>query len=199
MRVSMGMGMRVTMRMRLGRCLGMLLVKLLGQGVILGERFFTPMPVTAAVCTRFRFKRFVSFFDVRSQPDEHIPQYRVGFKAKVAGADLDRRVPVSQVIRRPGELQVVRGGCHQNGLRRGFHADEIAPCGLQPGTWREDRAARQQDGEFRAILEGDELAGFPALLVRELYHVGRDRARRQRGQHGVGLEHLSSTSDQNRK
>jgi hypothetical protein len=179
--------------------MGVLVVKPLGQSVIFGERFFTAVPVTAAVCTRFRLKRFISFFDARSQPDQHVPQHRVYFKAEPVSADFDRRVPVSQVVGSPGEGQVIRGGYDQNRLRRGFHADEATIVGLQQGAGTEHRAAWQQDGKFSAIVESDELACFPALIVREFYHVCRCRAGRHRGQHGVGSEHLSSTSVQNRK
>jgi hypothetical protein len=187
------------MRMRVGRRLGVLVVKPLGQSVIFGESFFTAVPVTAAVGTRFRLKWFIALFDARSQPNQHVPQYRVRFKTEVVSPNLDGRVPVSQVVGSPGESQVIRGGYHQNCLRRGFHADEAPIVGLQQGAGTEHGAAWQQDGKFSAIIEGNELACFPALIVRKFYHVCRYRAGRHRGQHGVGSEHLSSTSIQNRK
>lgn len=193
----MRMRVRMHLRLRLGRRRGVFVVEPLGQRVIFGERFLAPVPVTASVGTRFRLKRFVAFLNARSQPGQHLPQHRIRFEPEEVRADLDRRVPVSQVVGGPGQGRVIRGGYHQNGLGRGFHADQAAIVGLQQGAGRERRAVRQQDRQFGAIVEGDELARFAAPFVGEFHHVCRCRTRRHRSEHSVGSEHLSSV--QNRK
>ena len=192
-------GVRVCMRAGMVKRRGVFVVKPLGQSVIFGKRFLTPMTVTPTVYTHFRLKRFISFFDARPQSKQHIPQDRVRFEAEVIDADFDRRVPVSQVVSGPGKSSVVRGGYHQNGLRCSFNANKAAILSLQQRAGTKHCTAWQHEGEFGTVVQRDELAYFPAFIIREFYDVGRRHAGRRRGQHGVGTKHLSSTSVQNRK
>ena len=87
------------------------------------------------------------------ESSHHFVEHVIVLKSEPANTDLERHVPVAQVVRRAGEEQGVAGRRHAEILVGGHDFERPTVVGEQPIAAREHGAARQLDGDFLAALE----------------------------------------------
>lgn len=154
-------------------------------------------PVGVRACgigTALGIKRQQGLVDEQVHASEHLGQHRIGLDLQVIGLQLDRHMPIAQVIGRACEVEscsVLRAVAnHHHRLRGGQHADQRAIFGQQHVAAAHGRAARQEDTDAAACTVG----GFEAAL---LAHIPVQQQRRSTlEQHGgetpAGRDELGS-------
>ena len=107
---------------------------------------------------------------------QHVSQHMIGFQLQVVGPQLQRHMPVAQVI---GRTQQVKGrpvlgamAHHQHRLRRSIHADETAVFGHQHITTPHHRASWQKNGQGAACTVCRVKAALAAQVPVQCHVVG---------------------------
>ena len=114
-----------------------------------------PMPMPGrAIGAALRLKCFHRLADDQVLLAQHVGQHMVGLKLEVVGLELQRHMPVAQVV---GSAQQVKrravlgaGAHHQHRLRRGQHPDQRAVLGHQHIATPGRGTARQKNAQHPA-------------------------------------------------
>jgi hypothetical protein len=219
MRVTAGVLMVVSVVMRMIACMlvivrvivtMMLTEHLLCDRIVFSEGLVVPMLVTTAICASLGRKRPVRLLDRHAKPPQHIRKHRIIFKLQIPVADLDRRVPVAEVIGRTRECERRSPRDPQHRLRGRDNAHESTVFIHQDVTIREHRAARQQHANLFAGVQRGRKPAFATFVERQRQHRG---ARKQRlgkprtggnefvqrsHRHGLALRHSINQSGMKR-
>ncbi len=106
----------------------------------------------------FGLERFVRFADDQVHLAQHVGQHVVGFELQVIGRELQRHMPVAEVVGRAQQVErraVLRAMAHhQHRLRRGEHTHQRAVVTDQHVAAAHRRAARQEHAERAAARIG---------------------------------------------
>jgi len=123
---------------------------------------FVPV-VPAAVGPRFRFERGFDRGEASTQSFQHLLQHVIGRKPQEAVADLDRHMPVAEMV--AGARQRLRRGAFdvQQPFRPRDDFDHAPVGSAEQVAAAQDLAARQLD---RHLLARFQLGAMPALLAR---------------------------------
>jgi hypothetical protein len=121
------------------------------------------VPVSAAISPGFRLEGRLHRFNRGAQALQHVLEHMVGGNSQEAVADLDRNMPVAEMVGRPDE--VLSGfACdvqHAFGLGHDFDHPTVTGNGKVPAA--ENLSARQHEADF---LSRYEPCAQPALLAR---------------------------------
>ncbi len=111
------------------------------------------MPVSAAVGSAFGLECGVLLAHGHAKLHQHLLQHRIGLELKKVLSELDRGVPVSQVI--GGPHQGIRRLCgNEKDIFSGrFDFDHGAVISFQKIAVAQHRAARQEEGRFSTVGE----------------------------------------------
>jgi hypothetical protein len=101
-----------------------------------------------AVCSHLRLERCKFFGDVKSKALEQIPENMVELKPQPTGANLDRHVPVAEMIGRSSELGCAAAFDQKNTLGSGYDTDYPAVIGKQVVVLPQDATWLKQNSCF---------------------------------------------------
>ena len=159
-----GVAVRVVMAMRVP------------AGGVIGMRVAVPMRMTVsvvvshhgvvAVGAAFGFEGFADLGHRHVHGAQHVGQHMVGLDFQVVRLQLDRHMPVAQVVggahQVKGAAVLGAGGDAQHGLRRGFDTDERAVFGHQHIATAHHVAAWQKHAQGTSGTVGGVKAAFLA-------------------------------------
>ena len=127
------------------------------------------MSVTTVIGPSLGLKGRLLLGDLNPQPNEHTSQDRVEPQPQPIGANLQRDVPVAQVIGRPQQRRGTVGVYRQDVLRGRLHPHDAPAAGAQAIAIAKHGSPRQE--QTRLAARGEDHAGT-ALLP----HIkGRDQ------------------------
>jgi hypothetical protein len=127
--------------------------------VIVAMRMRMMMPATVRPC--LRFERRHSRFGIHAEPVQHVLQHVVLLDADPASADLQRHVPIGEVVYGAHQLLRIGRGDMQHRFVGGDHLDDATIAAAQPIAAAQDAAARQHE---RSLQPGLQPHAQPALL-----------------------------------
>jgi len=155
----------------------MLAEHLLRDRIIFCEGLVVPMLVTAAIRASLRRKRPVRLLDRHPEPAQHVRKHWIVFKLQIPVADLDRCVPIAEVIGRTRECERRSPRNPQHGLRCRDDAYESAIFVHEDVTVREHGAARQHHADLLAGIQRGREPALAPFVEGKCQHRG---ARKQR-------------------
>jgi hypothetical protein len=150
---------------------------LLRDRIIFCEGLVVPMLVTAAIRASLRRKRPVRLLDRHPEPAQHVRKHWIVFKLQIPVADLDRCVPIAEVIGRTRECERRSPRNPQHGLRCRDDAYESAIFVHEDVTVREHGAARQHHADLLAGIQRGREPALAPFVEGKCQHRG---ARKQR-------------------
>ena len=150
------------------------------------------MMVAATVRASFGSEGRAREGDVQPQAAHEVVEHVIVLVGEAAGRDLERHVPIAEVVRRAREEERVVGGRDAEILVGGDDRIRLAVVGEQAVAVHEHRAARQADGNLSTILQVRAKSRFLAGVVSEDEPAG-DGSRR------VVVEATDGVHGQNKK
>ena len=101
MYVYLRLGMLVCVVMSVMMCVTRLVIMRMSVVMVT----VTGMRCVFAICAVFRFKRFIHGDDRNVHVAQHVGQHMVGFDFQMVGLQLDRHMPVAQVVGGAGQIE----------------------------------------------------------------------------------------------
>ena len=129
------------------------------------------MHMAVAVGARLGLKTNADFMHMATKPLDHRLQYMVGQQAHEAVADLDRNMPVADVIRDAGEFDRIVGMNLEQALGGSLDRHDAPVCQQQPVAVAQQRARRQIDTDLLARQQRGPKPRSLALLESQLDHL----------------------------
>ena len=117
--------------------------------------FFMTMALwcVGTVGSRFGFEGRFEFFYCRFQTNKHFLEYMVFLEAQPARANLQRHMPIAEVVSRAAERERIDTSDLHHLFRLSDHQDNPSVLGAQPIAIAQNRSARQKE---RCIFPGTE-------------------------------------------
>jgi hypothetical protein len=144
-----------------------------------------PIVMRVAVRAAFRFEGSVLEGQGKSEPAHHVVEHVIVLVGESTDADLERNVPITEVVRGAREHEhVVR----RRDAERFVGCDDLvghAVVGVQAIAVREHGSARQHDGNFLAIFEARTKSRSITRVVAQDQPRGRRLGRPMKAAYGA--------------
>ena len=108
------------------------------------------MYMAVAVGARLGLKADADFMHMATKPLDHRLQHMVGQQSHEAVADLDRHMPIADVISDAGQFDRIMGMNFEQALGGGLDSHNAPVCQQQPVAMAQQRAGRQIDADLLA-------------------------------------------------
>jgi hypothetical protein len=120
--------------------------------------------VRVAVRAALGFETAVLEAQRESETANQVVEHVIVLISKSATADLERNVPIAEVVSGARKQERVVGRCHAERFVGGHDLEGFAVVGEQAIAVREHGAARQLDGDFLAVFQTSAKARLVALV-----------------------------------
>ena len=160
--MRMRVAMRFVVRMRV-----MFAKNFVGEQIIFRESLVVPVAVPATIGAAFGLELRGFLAHRHAELYQHFLQDRIGLKLKKIFPELDRRVPVSQMVCGPHQGIRRLSGNAKDIFQSRFDSDQCAVFCFQQIAVAKYRPARQEQRRFSSVCERRSKPALPPKIERQ--------------------------------